>query len=320
MPKKKKSILERPGFWLGVAGAAVVSAGAAYYLYHKDDIDFYVRLYFAQRRANKFYAEYPSLVKNIPYTPTQTLDVYRPETGEGLPVLLYIYGGSWVSGNKELYAPAAQLLMPHGLVLVVPNYSLHPQAHYQQQVTEVADSIAWTLENIEKYGGDKRRVIVCAHSAGGHLASLALLDERWLARTGHHLSEIAGLLSISGVYDIAHQMDHEHSKGRDGKLLREHFEGEQNFALASPLAYVRPGLPPIHLIHGDADRTVPIGISETFHAALLASGNAATYNVYKGGGHSEILFEALTENPSKLIAEMVAFVNSCEAVAERNGG
>lgn len=313
---KNRSFLQQPSFWLGLAGAAALSAGVAYYIYNKEDIEFYIRLYQTKLRADKFYGQYPYLTRNIPYCDTQSLDVYQPESGNGYPVLLYIYGGSWVSGNKELYAPAAQLLMPHGLVVVVPNYTLHPQAYYAQQVEEVAASIAWTLENIEQYGGDPRRVVVCAQSAGGHLASLALLDEHWLGRLGHRLSEIAGFMGLSGVYDIPAQMDYERAKGREGRLLIDHFEGEENFALASPLAYVRPGLPPIHLIHGDADTTVPISISETFHAALLGTGNQSSLSVYSGGGHADILFRALSEEPSRLIMDMVNFVNRCPPVGE----
>jgi acetyl esterase/lipase len=242
------------------------------------------------------------------------LDVYQPDTGAGYPVLVYIYGGSWMSGNKELYAPAAQLLMPQGMLVVVPNYTLHPVAHYRQQASEVAESIAWTLDNIERYGGDPKRIVVGGQSAGAHLAALALLDEQWLARSGHQVTEIAGFLGISGPYDIQSQMKFEHANRREGKLLIEHFEGEENFALASPLAYVRPGLPPAHLIHGDADSTVPITSSDTLHGAWLATGNDSVYSVYEGGRHAEILFEALTENPSRLVREMSDFVIGCKPV------
>lgn len=313
---KKRSLLKSPGFWLGVLGSAAISAGVAYYLNNKETVDFYLRLYGAKRRADQFYGHYPHITKNIQYCETQSLDVYQPESGSGYPVLLYIYGGSWMSGNKELYAPAAQLLMPHGMVLVMPNYTLHPQAHYQQQVQEVAASIAWTLENAERFGGDPKRIIVCGHSAGGHLSSLALLDNRWLAPFGHSVAEIAGLMLISGVYDLTAQMDYELAKRSTGQLLLDHFEGEVNFALASPLAYVRPGLPPIRLLHGDADTTVPLSISETFYAALLAAGNPVDFSVYPKVGHSDILFRALSENPSRLINDMVAFVESCPPVSK----
>ena len=62
-----------------------------------------------------------------------TLDVYQPENGSGYPVVFYVYGGSWNSGNKELYAPAAQRVLPAGVVMVVPDYTRFPAAGYPGQ-------------------------------------------------------------------------------------------------------------------------------------------------------------------------------------------
>jgi acetyl esterase/lipase len=312
----QKPLLQRPGFWLGVAGAAALSAGVAYYLYNKDEIDYYIRLYGVKRRADKFYNQHPHIHKDIQFCETQKLDVYRPDEGTGYPVLVYVYGGSWTSGNKELYAPAAQLLMPHGVMIAVLNYTLYPAANYRQQMNEVSAGIAWTWDNIAHYGGDPSRVVVCGQSAGGHLAALSLFDEQWLGRLGHHVSEIKGFLGISGVYDLVAQMEWERANGRDGQLMIEHFEGQENFALASPIAYVRPDLPPVRLIHGDADRTVPIAISDTLYAALEAAGNQCDYLVYQGGKHAEILFEALVQEPPRLIRDMTEFVSFCTGIKQ----
>src|SRR5436190_7271731 len=88
-------------------------------------LGFYYRLFRAKRHANLFYANFPCVSKDIRFLPGSPLmlDVYQPETGSGYPVVFYVYGGSWNSGNKELYAPAAQRLLPEGVVMVVPNYT-----------------------------------------------------------------------------------------------------------------------------------------------------------------------------------------------------
>src|SRR5437867_13408990 len=97
--------------------AAVVVVGARPSV--RDELRFFYQLFRAQRQANRFYAECPWVTKNVVFHPglTPRLDVYQPEGGAGHPVVIYVYGGSWRTGNKELYAPAAQRLLPSGFVL-----------------------------------------------------------------------------------------------------------------------------------------------------------------------------------------------------------
>jgi dipeptidyl aminopeptidase/acylaminoacyl peptidase len=92
--------------------------------------------------------------------------------------------------------------------------------------------------------------------------------------------------------------------------MKNVFESEANYEKASPIHYVRPGLPPFLLIHGDADLTVPVGISEAFYNALKTAGNECTYLIYPKGGHTEMMFEALTTNPARLVTDMVTFVRT----------
>ncbi len=285
----------------------------------KDELVFYFHLFKAKRLADKFYAEYPHLTKNIAYgpNPTQKLDVYRPGGGAGYPALIYVHGGNWSSSNKEIHAPVAQRLMPEEFVVVIVGYTLHPPATYRRQTTDVALAIAWVLENIERYGGDPHRVIVGGHSAGAHLAALAVFDEQWLALKGHCLAEIAGFYGISGVYDIEAEMAFCCSIKDAAQLLRNVMESEANFRAASPITYVRPGLPPALLIHGDVDTTVPATISEAFHARLLAAGNSSRRLIYPNTGHSQLLFKALAEKPSRLVSDLSEFVRDCKTVEKR---
>src|SRR5260221_2548485 len=99
---------------IGLACLAALMATFALFFWARthlrDELLFFYRLFRAQQQANQFYATCPWVTKNIVYHPAmpRRLDVYRPETGAGHPVIVYVYGGSWTSGNKELYAPAAQ--------------------------------------------------------------------------------------------------------------------------------------------------------------------------------------------------------------------
>lgn len=316
-----KSVVKNPRAWLGLFGV-VVAAGAIYYLVNREEIDYNLRLLNAKRIGDKFYAEYQYIVKNIAYgsQPRQKLDVYQPDpassnrTDLGYPVLVYVYGGSWNSGDKELYAPVAQRLLPEGILVVVPDYRIYPEGKYREQTDDVAAALAWVLENIRDYGGDPARVVLGGQSAGAHLSALALLDEQWLAKYGHTSAEVCGYYGISGVYDINAQMDFEHSNGGTAPIMTAVMEGPDNFTAASPAAYVRSGLPPMLLIHGDADETVPISVSENFQAKLESAGARSEFVTYEGAGHAGLLFDALASDPARLVTDLSKFARECPPV------
>ena len=314
--KSVSSVDEKKRWVLALAGGLIAGIGLFVYLRYGDTIAYNLRLLNAKRIADKFYAEYDGISKSIPYgsRAAQKLDVYRPETGSNYPVLIFVHGGGWDSGNKELYAPVAQKLLPEGLVLVVPGYTLYPDATYRQQTDDVAAAISWTLENIAQYGGDPKRIIAGGQSAGGHLTALAVLDAQWLSRYGHTSAELCGYYGIAGVYDIAAQKADDALKGDTDPIMTAVMEGDSNFANASPLNFVRPDLPPVLLIHGDADETVDIGISRAFHEKLQSAGAQSQFLVYPGAGHSGLLFDALASNPARLVTDLSEFAHNCPPV------
>jgi acetyl esterase/lipase len=283
---------------------------------------FYYQLFRAQWRANRFYADCPGLTKNVSYHPAMPgrLDVYRPATGSGHPVVIYVYGGSWRTGNKELYAPAAQRLLPSGFVLVIPNYTLYPAAGYPRQTEEIAAAIAWTLDHIAEYGGDPGRVVLVAQSAGAHIAGLALLEPRWLAACGHSATDLRGFIGISGVYDFAAILAYHDANARAREMMAEILGGADNAGRASPITYVSPGAPPMLLIHGDADTTVPLSVGIDFYQRVRAAGVRSEFITYPGAGHADILFRALTEQPPRLINDIVGFVQRCTLPDTTNAG
>lgn len=191
------------------------------------------------------------------------------------------------------------------------DYTLHPQATYRQMTAEVADALVWTLEHVAEYGGNPQGVVIAGHSAGAHLAALALMAPDLLPAAGHSPMEVCGLIGMAGVYDIQRQMDFERAKGGTAPVMTAVMEGAQNFAIASPIAHLTTEIPPILLLHGDEDTTVPLAMSEAFHAVLQASGHASDLHIYSQTGHTELLLNALVENPTRLVQDLVGFVDRC---------
>jgi acetyl esterase/lipase len=293
----------------------VIVAGLclAVILAYRQEISFYVKLYQAYRTAQRFRADYPHLGRDVAFHPNMEprLDVYSPAEGSAHPVVVFVHGGSWKSYDKNLFAPVATRLLPENIVVVIPDYTLHPEARYEQMTHEVAAALSWTLDNIDRYGGDPQRVVIAGHSAGAHLAALAIMDPRFMATYGHRSAEICGYVGLSGVYDVQAEFDYWQSRGSAPQVILDVMGGEQNLDIASPIRYVRADLPPFLVIHGDDDQTVPVEIGTAFHAALQTAGAESTLGLYPGSGHSDYLFAALADESAPVVTDILSFVRSC---------
>jgi acetyl esterase/lipase len=132
----------------------------------------------------------------------QRLDLYLPRGKQDVPVLMFLHGGSWSMGDRALYRALGNRLAREGIAVAIPSYRLMPQHEFPAQVEDSAAAFDWVYRNIARYGGDRSRVYVAGHSAGGHLASLLALDPQYLAKFNLNTSLIHGVVSLSGVYDL----------------------------------------------------------------------------------------------------------------------
>ncbi|MBN1317205.1 MAG: alpha/beta hydrolase [Anaerolineales bacterium] len=278
---------------------------------------FYLKLLRVYLIAKRFCRKHEQLSLDVAYQSglDVRLDVYSPDDGAYYPVLIFVHGGGWSKYNKGLFAPAAMKLLPEKMVVVIPDHTKYPHANYEQMSNEIAGVISWTLENVEQYGGDPNRVVVCGHSSGGHLVGLALMDQHYLNAYGHTSGEVKGVIYASSGYDLnaqyKYELDKSNNKGTD---LMETMIGiagnKENFSVASPVTYVRKDLPPALIIHGDADKTIPVSLAVEFHEALQEAGAPSELVIYPGRGHSEILLAALTENQPRIVADISNFVHT----------
>ena len=275
------------------------------------EIAFYGDLFRANRAGVRFRRTYEYLHADVPFSDRSdvTLDVYGQPDGGSYPVLVFVHGGGWNSYDKELFTPVAMELLPQEMVVVIPDYTLYPDATWEQMAGEVADAAAWVLENIAGFGGDPERVYLSGHSAGAHLSGLVSYDPRWLAETGHSTQEIRGWIGLSGVYDTARHAAHRESLGLESPIMTAVMEGPENFAAASPETYAPLATgPPAWLIHGDADDTVPVAESENMSAALREAGVEAELIIYPGAGHSDFLFGALNDEEAQVVLDIGTIV------------
>ena len=149
------------------------------------------------------------LVSDIAYTSgapadeaKHKLDLYLPKERTNFPVMMFVHGGSWRSGDRSLYRALGIHFARAGIAVAIPSYRLMPQNPHPAQIEDVAAAFAWTYRNIPRYGGDLKRVYVAGHSAGGHLVALLALDPVYLGKYAIPARAIRGVVALSGVYDV----------------------------------------------------------------------------------------------------------------------
>ncbi len=271
------------------------------------DLPFYTGLLRTHRAGVRFRRSYEHLALDVAYSDRtdMTLDVYSPAEPGVYPVLVFVHGGGWESYNKELFAPVAMQLLPQDMVVVIPGYTLHPNATYRQMAREIADATAWTLANAAEFRGDPDRVFLSGHSAGAHLSALVSFDSTWLAEAGRSPEELRGWIGLSGVYDVAAHESQRQARGLESPIMTAVMEGHPNFAAASPISYTAGfGARAAWLIHGNADDVVPIFQSEQMATALEDEGIRAELIAYPDAGHSDFLFGALGDPEAIVIHDI----------------
>src|SRR5260221_7629724 len=130
--------------------------------------------------------------RNIPYADPaderQVLDVYSPRDAKNLPVVFWIHGGGWQTGDKASVQIKPQIFVDKGYVFVSTNYQLLPNVDMATIVRDIAKSIRWVHDHIAGHGGDPQRLFIMGHSAGAQLAALLCTDERYLKAEGLSLA------------------------------------------------------------------------------------------------------------------------------------
>ncbi|MCA8833201.1 alpha/beta hydrolase [Hymenobacter pini] len=221
------------------------------------------------------------------------LDVYVPRKRAAAlrPVVVFIHGGSWNSGSKNLYTFVGRRLARLGIVAVIINYRLAPQVKVPQMADDCTRAVAWTVAHCQEYGGDAQRVFVMGHSAGGGLAALLATNDalfrRWgLARNpvrGAVLDDPAGL----DMYDYLQKMQYP----GDEQYLVPFGRNPAVWQQTSALYHITPNTPPMVLLVGG--RTYPSISSSTkrFRERLKAQGHTPRYTVLPGKKHIPMVLQ-----------------------------
>lgn len=218
------------------------------------------------------------------------LDLARPDTSDSpLPLLIFIHGGGWQTGDKSDFEPMVRQFASSGYVAVSVNYRVTPEHPWPAQIEDVKCAVRYLRTNAAKYAIDPERFAAAGHSAGAHLALLlGLMDPKdgFEGDGGNPAvsSRVQAVVNVSGPTDLRvwralpeAQAEAKAVTGKDFEDLLADFAGTVDrsapvIAEASPITYVDADAPPVLTLHGSADPVVPVGQAELLHAALDGAG------------------------------------------------
>jgi acetyl esterase/lipase len=228
---------------------------------------------------------------------SQVLDVWRlgDVPTAPAPVLVYIPGGAWIFGRRELQGHALMAhLVRRGWVCLSIEYRTSPQHRWPRQMTDVKAAIAWARANVSQFGGDPNFIVAAGSSAGGHLATLAGLtanDPAWQSDLPNDAdTSVDAVVSVYGLYDWQDRTTPERvnfMKFLERVVVkRTQARHPEVFMAASPVDRVHSLAPPFLVVHGSRDSLIPVAEARAFVDRLRSvSASTVGYVELPGVGH-----------------------------------
>ena len=188
-----------------------------------------------------------SVDKNSSKVPRLNVFVPRKSSATQVPVLIFVHGGNWNSGRKGTYDLLGRNFASKGVITVIPDYTLSPDATYDEMARQIVSVIQWTKKNISQYNGNPNMIYINGHSAGGHLGALAVMNPKFGIASG----TIAGIiLNDAAGLDMKNYLEENPPTAKDDYLTTWTANPDQ-WKDASPIYFLNKNAPPFLIYVGD---------------------------------------------------------------------
>ncbi len=252
----------------------------------------------------------------------------KPRIKSNGKAIVWVIAGSWFSSYQQAertIRPAA-MYVDKGFTVFLVILGSQPRFAIPDEIEDVKRAVRYIRYNATKWQINPNQIGITGSSAGGHLSlAVAMAGKKMdtaakdpVNRVSSRVQAVAVLFpptdflnwsgaglsyinntniklanNIYGAFDftkwneINTTYEHIADTAVRNKIARE----------ISPIYYVSSDDPPLFIIHGDADRTVPLQQSETFIARVKAAGIENKFIIKKGGVH----------NPATMMPEFLEF-------------
>jgi acetyl esterase/lipase len=240
-----------------------------------------------------------------------TMDVFSPkENSNGLGVIFVVSGG-WVSGHAGVSLPLMEPLLKHGYTVFAVIHGSQPRYTIPEAIEDINRSVRFIRHHARDYAIDPAHLGIYGLSAGGHLSLMQgtagdhgkarLLDA--VERESSRVQAVAAFFpptdflnygqpgveamgtGVLKPFRAAFEFHEFHPLEEIYVRINDEKKREAIGKKISPLYHVNSETPPTLLLHGNADKLVPIQQSETLMAKLKETGVDCKLITKPGAGH-----------------------------------
>ena len=229
------------------------------------------------------------------------LDLYAPDKiSKPVPGLIFIHGGGWTGGSRDVYKPYSVSYAKKGYVAATISYRFSGEATFPAAVEDAKCAVRWLRANAAQYHVDPNKIAVLGGSAGGHLSLMVgyAPDVPELEGNGGNpkvSSRVQAVVDFYGPYDLT--TDFARKAGVVKKFLgnKTYEEAPELYKRASPMTYLTKNGPPTLILHGTIDDVVPIEQSDRLAARLKELGIPVVYDRLEGWPHTMFAAEIVNQ-------------------------
>jgi acetyl esterase/lipase len=234
------------------------------------------------------------------------MDLYLPPEKNGpAPIVINIHGGGWNHGVKESQT-GFNTFFKSGMAVANIEYRLTGQATAPAAVEDTRCALIYIIKHAKELNIDVNRIVIMGSSSGGHLALMGGMlgnDHRFDTNCpGVENIRVAAIIDKYGITDVWDWGYGQHITSKSATNWLGSKAKDKAFAASvSPVTYVSKDTPPVFIVHGDADPTVPYEQSVALNKKLTEAGVKTKFITVPGGLHGKFDKEKNSEINKEII-------------------